>query len=276
MNLIKAFFGDRSGLDREPSSDYDLLARSGLFDATYYLRENPDVAEAKADPIVHYLTVGFLEGREPSAFFDGTGYREGDAAIKASGINPLVHWLRDGAAEGRAAPLRRAGPATSDQVKSDYALVARSGLFDIRYYLANNPDVAASGEDPIVHYLQFGYLDGRAPSAFFDGNAYWDRNADVREARFNPLVHWLRLGSAEGRMPPVRDGVAEPGTDYALVARSGLFDEAYYLRSNPDVAESGLDPIVHYLTSGFGEGREPAAFFDGKTYAQRYLSLIHI
>ncbi|GJD31119.1 hypothetical protein PMNALOAF_2372 [Methylobacterium adhaesivum] len=270
MNLIKAFFGDRSGLDREPSSDYDLLARSGLFDATYYLRENPDVAEAKADPIVHYLTVGFLEGREPSAFFDGTGYREGDVAIKASGINPLVHWLRDGAAEGRAAPLRRAGPATSDQVKSDYALVARSGLFDIRYYLANNPDVAASGEDPIVHYLQFGYLDGRAPSAFFDGNAYRDRNADVREARLNPLVHWLRLGSAEGRMPPVRDGVAEPGTDYALVARSGLFDEAYYLRSNPDVAESGLDPIVHYLTSGFREGREPAAFFDGKTYAQRY------
>lgn len=274
MKSIKALFGPSARHDTDPTiqSDYDLLSGSGLFDSGYYLRENPDIAEAAADPITHYLTIGFLEGREPSAFFDGTGYREADPAIKAAGINPLVHWLRDGAGEGRSAPVRKDTASMSGEVRSDYALVARSGLFDIGYYLANNPDVVASGEDPIVHYLRFGFFDGREPSAFFDGNRYRAENADVREARVNPLVHWLRLGSTEGRLPPVRSAPSpdRPGTDYALVARSGLFDAVYYLKANSDVAESGLDPIVHYITDGFREGREPAAFFDGKAYAERY------
>jgi len=274
MKSIKALLGTRALHDSDPAarSDYDLLAQSGLFDRSYYLRENPDVAEDGADPIVHYLTVGFVEGREPSAFFDGTGYREADPAIKAEGVNPLVHWLRNGAAEGRPAPVRQGRMPISGQVRSDYALVARSGLFDIGYYLAANPDVAASGEDPIVHYLHYGYLDGREPSAFFDGNRYRVENGDVRDARINPLVHWLRLGSAEGRAAPVRTAptFAHPGTDYALVAQSGLFDAAYYRKVNPDVAASGIDPIVHYITNGFREGREPSAFFDGESYAECY------
>lgn len=274
MKSIKALFGTRTRHDSNLSiqSDYDLLARSGLFDRGYYLRENPDVAENGADPIHHYLTIGFVEGREPSAFFDGTGYREADPAIKSEGINPLVHWLRSGAAEGRPAPVRMGRSPISGEVRSDYALVARSGLFDIGYYLAANPDVAASGEDPIVHYLQFGYLDGREPSAFFDGTRYRTENGDVRDARINPLVHWLRLGSAEGRVAPVRTAptLARPGTDYALVAQSGMFDVGYYRRANPDVADSGMDPILHYITNGFSEGREPSEFFDGQTYAERY------
>ncbi|WP_157085615.1 hypothetical protein [Methylobacterium sp. Leaf99] len=274
MKWIKALFGPSARRETDPTleSDYHLLARSDLFDSGYYLRENPDVAEAAADPITHYLAIGFLEGREPSAFFDGTRYWEADPSIKAAGINPLVHWLRAGAGEGRSAPVRKDNASLPGEVRSDYALVARSGLFDLGYYLAGNPDVGASGEDPIVHYLQVGYLDGREPSAFFDGNRYRAENADVREARVNPLVHWLRLGSAEGRLAPVRSASSpdRPGTDYALVARSGLFDAAYYLKTNPEIAGSGLDPIVHYITDGFREGREPAAFFDGKAYAEHY------
>ncbi|KQZ81970.1 hypothetical protein ASD64_09530 [Mesorhizobium sp. Root157] len=38
---------------------------------------------------------------------------------------------------------------------------------------------------------------------------------------------------------------------------SPLFDSDYYLASNPDVAESGMDPLVHYLLFGRKEGRLP-------------------
>ncbi|WP_395662452.1 glycosyltransferase [Aestuariivirga sp.] len=59
----------------------------------------------------------------------------------------------------------------------------------------------------------------------------------------------------------------KPGTDallhYFLVGwRDGLdpspaFSTMYYLRSNPDVANSGLNPFWHYLIAGKGEGRDP-------------------
>lgn len=38
---------------------------------------------------------------------------------------------------------------------------------DPSYYLANNPDVAASGMNPLQHYLQYGWHEGRNPSADF-------------------------------------------------------------------------------------------------------------
>jgi hypothetical protein len=42
-----------------------LLKRSGLFDAEWYLREYPDVAEAGIDPLRHYIEHGVKEGRAP-------------------------------------------------------------------------------------------------------------------------------------------------------------------------------------------------------------------
>ncbi|WP_373355257.1 hypothetical protein [Pseudoroseicyclus sp. CXY001] len=40
---------------------------------------------------------------------------------------------------------------------------------------------------------------------------------------------------------------------------SGVFDEAFYLSANPDVAKSGMAPIEHYLRYGLAEARPPNA-----------------
>ena len=45
-----------------------------------------------------------------------------------------------------------------------------------------------------------------------------------------------------------------------------LFDTAYYLERNPDVAAAGVDPHQHYLTYGWHEGRNPDALFDTRYY----------
>lgn len=45
----------------------------------------------------------------------------------------------------------------------------------------------------------------------------------------------------------------------ATIAASGLFDPQWYLKEYPDVAASGLDPVVHYVRFGEKEGRRPAA-----------------
>jgi hypothetical protein len=39
--------------------------------------------------------------------------------------------------------------------------IRASGLFDARWYMARYPDVAASGMDPLEHFLVFGASEGR-------------------------------------------------------------------------------------------------------------------
>lgn len=39
---------------------YELLAKSGLFDAEYYIRANPDIAALNIDPLMHYLKRGAM------------------------------------------------------------------------------------------------------------------------------------------------------------------------------------------------------------------------
>ena len=54
--------------------NYLLLLKSDFFDSKYYLQENPDVAKAKVNPILHYLQFGWKEGRNPSPLFNTNDY----------------------------------------------------------------------------------------------------------------------------------------------------------------------------------------------------------
>ena len=49
-----------------------------------------------------------------------------------------------------------------------------------------------------------------------------------------------------------------------------LFDPAYYLERNPDVAQAGLDPLAHYLRHGAWEHRNPHPLFHSRYYLSRY------
>jgi glycosyltransferase involved in cell wall biosynthesis len=53
------------------------------------------------------------------------------------------------------------------------------------------------------------------------------------------------------------------------VVGSGLFDEAFYVHTYPDVAASRLTPLAHYVISGAREGRNPHPLFDAAYYLQR-------
>jgi len=67
-------------------------------------------------------------------------------------------------------PLPAPAPATDPD--GDAALIRASGLFDQAYYVARYPDVAASGLDPVDHYLQIGAAKGYDPSPLFDTGYY--------------------------------------------------------------------------------------------------------
>jgi hypothetical protein len=54
--------------------------------------------------------------------------------------------------------------------------------------------------------------------------------------------------------------------DAALIRASGLFDPAWYIASQPDLAGSGLDPVWHYLLRGAAAGADPGPYFDSAAY----------
>ena len=51
-----------------------------------------------------------------------------------------------------------------------------------------------------------------------------------------------------------------------LIRRSGLLDESWYLKRYADVADSGMDPMLHYLLHGGLELRDPSPDFNTRKF----------
>ena len=79
------------------------------------------------------------------------------------------------------------------------ALIERSSLFDSDWYLQTYPDVSKSGLDPLQHYMDIGWREGRDPGPEFATSAYLQANADVARSGINPLLHYIEFGHSEGR-----------------------------------------------------------------------------
>lgn len=127
-----------------------------------------------------------------------------------------------------------------------------SGIFDAKYYLSQNPDVAAAGVDPLEHFMTYGWNEKRDPNALFDTSYYLSQNPDVVAAGINPLGHFMNYGWKENRSP------------------GSLFDTSYYMKQNPDVAAAGIDPLEHYVSYGQSEGRKATNGFTIEFDYSRY------
>lgn len=176
--------------------------------------------------------------------------------------------------------------------------ILRSGLFDPDFYIAAYPDVAASGQDPLDHFVRHGGQEARSPSSAFDAPAYILANPAARFAE-NVLIDWLDEGKKGTRVPPrqISSGAARATTfledtdpvrpdsgrvlptarvkrkDIALVRRSGLFDACMYRSAYGHVLPSGADPLRHYLERGWLENRNPGPQFDTHYVATAIMGL---
>lgn len=64
-----------------------------------------------------------------------------------------------------------------------------------------------------------------------------------------------------------------PSTDVAELIRPH-FDAEFYLRVNPDVAASNADPLEHFINFGAAELRDPGASFSTARYVQRHPEIV--
>ena len=56
--------------------------------------------------------------------------------------------------------------------------------------------------------------------------------------------------------------------DLEAILLSGAFDQDFYLKTYPDIAQAGVNPLLHYLESGQFEKRKASATFDPAAYLE--------
>ena len=81
-----------------------------------------------------------------------------------------------------------------------------------------------------------------------------------------------RLGSAAltGKLPGQLRLRRQVREDAKALATSPLFDPARYLARYPEVAQSGSDPLWHYIWTGSANGYDPHPLFDSRWYAAQH------
>lgn len=77
----------------------DLKLIRPFFDETFYCDEYPHVTRLGVDPLVHYMTIGWIEGNDPSAEFSTSFYLKKNPDIRKQGINPFLHYHKFGKKE---------------------------------------------------------------------------------------------------------------------------------------------------------------------------------
>ena len=130
--------------------------------------------------------------------------------------------------------------------------------FDVAFYLESHPDVRTSGMDPVLHYVKWGWREGRDPHPDFSTSGWIARHPELHATGRNPYLHHL---TTPADTAPIK--VTEAQIVSAIAAE---FDSAWYLDRNPDVAKTGTNPLKHYIRYGAAEGRNPNPEFSSAYY----------
>ena len=159
------------------------------------------------------------ETLEAHPLFDSEWYEMTYPHVSAAGYKPSLHYVRHGAAQ-RTMP----GP-----------------IFDAVWYMNHYPDIGNSGENPLIHFLQHGETEGRRVRVNSQGFGSYERS-----------------GEQELRQ---------------ILINSTLFDSDWYVSQYPEVLQSKLDPEIDYLRFGVLLRRNPSEDFDGVRYRREYLDV---
>ena len=71
-----------------------------LFDVGHYTEKYQDIVQAGENPFLHYLRIGYSEGRSPNPEFDEAWYRKTYGAFIPKGLSALEYHVLDGAVAG--------------------------------------------------------------------------------------------------------------------------------------------------------------------------------
>lgn len=249
------------------SSRAELMAfimENNLFDQAFYERQRDREFDSIEMALEDYDLEGFHLGLNPHWLFDTKYYLSQQTSPLPHDVNPFYHFLKTGYRQNLDPHLifnMRYCRSQHDDFEDSkvnpwaYFVNETSGfkfnphpLFDVEFYQLCYGQNLSEPVNPLLHFITDGGKKKWSPSPYFD-TAYYATRAKLPPGA-NPLIHFLRTNGM----------VASPNP---------LFDQGYYLTSNPDVRRAKANPFLHYLQSGKREGRQPSLSVD--TLKAKYL-----
>lgn len=236
MNLLKKGEGVlralrrfRRGSKKKPAAPQAVFPIEAYFDRRWYLSSYPDVADAGMDPIAHYLAHGWLEDRAPHPLISRNLFIS--AYPHLVDREPLSWYIE----EGRA---RDASPTPA---------------LDLPVYRAANADLT-DAPDLLAHFLEHGWREHRHFTNAFGENEFRALEPRTPPGPGEAVRAWISSGAPVLDVARKVRGQTRYNADDPY---SWAFDLDWYLASNPDVAECGVDPLKHYCELGWLERRSP-------------------
>jgi GT2 family glycosyltransferase len=221
-----------------------LVAASGVFEWQWYGRGLDDQPRSAVEAAHAFVQLG-SRGNSANPLFDADWYRL-RYGFKGSPAQALLHfrwigerfglqpspWFHNRCYRLQSGMSLRMGSSLASFQRRWRDMVTGHPLFDVAWYVKTYPEIDASQENPLVHFVLHGRLEGRLPNQFFSAEWYLKQYTDVGATGAEPIQHYFEHGAAEGR---------SPGPD---------FDAHRYATQYPLQRTSGLDPLAHFLAIG--------------------------
>ncbi len=163
---------------------------------------------------------------------------------------------------------RHLPPEDNRQIQDWAKEALRLKLFDPDWYLAENKDVADAALDPVFHYLNEGWKEGRSPSPWFCAETYEMMVPGFSEITQDPIRHFMRFGLQDKAL---RNRILRLAEEWMSLLSGKvpfeLFDEKCYRTGNQDLLNLQTNPLIHYTRQGWRERRIPSGHFSQWLYA---------
>lgn len=194
------------------------------FDTDYYEEKNPDLKAAVTQGVLDNLLTHFIE----------YGHRE-NRPYRIN-ISELKKQLDSSQNDERELKQQLSLCRSLSQHIKDIVKLHHS-IFDVEYYLINNPDVA--------EHINKGQLNN-ATEHFISHGLHENRSFRLHTG----YVQWILSKEAEKNWY-IR---------HLAEKKKGLFDETFYLEANPDIKAAVItkqfkNGLHHFVTCGFNEQR---------------------
>ncbi|MDO5622706.1 MAG: glycosyltransferase family 4 protein [Paracoccus sp. (in: a-proteobacteria)] len=211
-----------------------------------------------ADPLRHYLTVGWQQGANPSAMISTAHYLLQFPDLMGGTVSPLEHYIAAGMPPSTSLTPGSGGrtvwtgflPDAFGSFIGTYGYDAEAfpamplqaaelvvAMFSPQDYRRRHPELTDSTQTELLaHYLSDALPKGEPPGPLFDADHYARQlnRLKMQPPDGAPFLDWLRRGRAVGISP------------------NPAFDKHAYHLLNPGLSE-GMD---HWLLHGLRENRQ--------------------
>lgn len=151
-------------------------------------------------------------------------------------------------------------------IKRGITSILNQNLFDEDYYKKNYGQ-QLHDKNYLNHYIYSGYKEGKNPSKDFDTIYYLQRYPDIGD--MNPLIHYALWGKKEHRFKSLDMELNYIKLGIQAILDQNLFDESFYKKNYSDEIHE-MDPLSHYISYGYKEGKNPSPLFETNFYSIKY------